>query len=49
MTTRIKYPHPCYCRDCKDWTLRLRAIPGVTQSDWLWVWLCECCGRYEQP
>jgi hypothetical protein len=49
MTTRVEYPHPRYCRACKNWTLRLRAIPCVTQSEWLWVWLCERCGREEQP
>jgi hypothetical protein len=47
MSTRVEYSYPCYCRRCKSWTLRLHAIPGVTQSEWLWVWLCEHCGRYE--
>jgi hypothetical protein len=49
MATRVEYPHPRYCWWCRDWTLRWRAIPGVTFSDWLWVWLCERCRRYEQP
>jgi hypothetical protein len=48
MTTHVEYHHPRYCWWCHDWTLRLRAIPGVTQSEWLWLWLCEHCGRYEQ-
>ncbi len=49
MPTTVDYSQPRYCWTCRDWTLRLRAIPDVATTWALWVWFCWRCGRQEQP